>query len=194
MANPTGQDTKLRSRIEPDLRRARKWARFGILLTAVAFLVSFLAGHPLLIFFFALWILVGVTSYRLTQIIDYLGEYQSCERCGEAGDTLPYRGNPAGLVSFREPILLCARCRWAHDRYFELHVLLSGPAVIGFKTPSYLSAESAFGSKTREMLPLIALAGEDPDLARRIVTEEHWNEYGDRFIEAGRAWQLHRRR
>lgn len=100
-----------------------------------------------------------------------------CGRCGTAGSTREFSGADAYPNFYPVPLRLCDKCTtaqrsWLHHRF----MLATEKRLRGGRAELIRVAEQDFGDRGIDMVALLFVAGEDIDLARRVMTDESFAE------------------
>jgi hypothetical protein len=100
-----------------------------------------------------------------------------CARCGSTGSTLAFSGTDAAPHFYREPLALCLACALAHESFINHLTMLATERRLHFgRSAAIAEAESVWGPRAVDMLALLEVAREDMDQARRILTQESFEE------------------
>lgn len=102
---------------------------------------------------------------------------EPCGRCGATGTTRPYQGPPAWPHFFTRPLALCAECRDAQDSFIGHKFMLETEGRLHFGRYRLVGeAEAEWGDEATDMLALMMVARESMDRARRVLSEESFEQ------------------
>lgn len=157
------------------LKWSKLWAGLGV---GLAILAGFLLNAGELYVSITFWALAAVLIVVRSALANEIRKQRRahpCERCGHQGDTEPFAGREPYTLD--PPRRLCFECRWAHMDLLDNLDLYQGIELLGPDSPLYRSAIENFGENAVQALALLDLAKADFSRARRVLTEEGWQQW-----------------